>query len=157
MSGVNPDEPISAEEVLETGTAIEANTTVEVEVTDLEMGREYKIAVAAEGEGGVAIESETFNTACPAPVLAASLTEDIGYDYAVFSVSAEYVAEVKYVCIKAGSRDVTAEQVLKNGTAVEVGDVKIEGLDDETAYEVYVAAKGLNEAVVMADVLTFTT
>ena len=78
-------------------------------------------------------ESETFKTATPAPVLAAALTEDVGYNYAVFSLSAEYVAEVKYVCIVAGSRDVTAEQVLKNGTAVEVGDVKIEGLDDETA------------------------
>ncbi len=157
MSGVNPDEPISAEEVLEAGTAVEANATVEVEVTDLEMGREYEIVVAAEGESGVVVESETFNTACPAPVLAASLTEDIGYDYAVFSVSAEYVAEVKYVCIKAGSRDVTAEQVLKNGTAVESGEVKIEGLNEETAYEIYVAAKGLDESVVMADVLEFTT
>lgn len=157
MSGGNPDELISAEEVIETGTAVEANATVEVEVTDLTFGKEYEIVVGAEGEGGVVAESETFKTATPAPVLTAALTEDIGYDYAVFSVSAEYVAEVKYVCIKAGSRDVTAEQVLKNGTAVEVGDVKIEGLDDETAYEVYVAAKGLNEAVVMADVLTFTT
>ena len=157
MSGGNPDELISAEEVLETGTAVEPNATVEVEVTDLTFGKEYEIVVGAEGEGGVVAESEIFKTATPAPVLTAALTEDIGYDYAVFSVSAEYVAEVKYVCIKAGSRDVTAEQVLKNGTVVEVGDVKIEGLDDETAYEVYVAAKGLNEAVVMADVLTFTT
>ena len=59
--------------------------------------------------------------------------------------------------IKAGSRDVTAEQVLKNGTAIEAGDVKVEGLAEETTYEVYVAAKGVNEDVVMADVLTFTT
>ena len=157
MSVGNPDELISAEEVFETGTAIEANAAVEVEVTDLTFGKEYEIIVAAEGEGGVVVESETFNTACPAPVLAAALTEDIGYNYAVFSLSAEYVAEVKYVCIVAGSRDVTAEQVLKNGTAVENGDVKIEGLKEETSYEIYVAAKGLDESVVMADVLTFTT
>lgn len=157
MSVGNPDELISAEEVLETGTAVEANATVEVEVTNLTFGKEYEIVVAAEGEGGVVVESETFNTACPVPVLAASLTEDIGYDYAVFTVTSEYVAEVKYVCIKAGSRDVTAEQVLKNGTAVESGEVKIEGLNEETAYEIYVAAKGLDESVVMADVLEFTT
>ncbi|MBR5865119.1 MAG: hypothetical protein IKY89_02485 [Alistipes sp.] len=157
MLGGNPDELISAEEVLETGTAVEANTTVEVEVTDLTFGKEYEIVVAAEGESGVVAESETFKTATPAPVLSASLTEDVGYDYAVFSVEAENVAEVKYVCIKAGSRDVTAEQVMKNGTAIEAGDVKVEGLAEETTYEVYVAAKGVNEDVVMADVLTFTT
>lgn len=157
LSVGNPDELISAEEVFETGTAVEANATVEVEVTDLTFGKEYEIIVAAEGEGGVAVESEAFNTACPAPVLEAVLTEDIGYNYAVFSLSAEYVAEVKYVCIVAGSRDVTAEQVLKNGTAAESGEVKVEGLKEETSYEIYVAAKGLDESVVMADALTFTT
>ncbi len=157
MSGGNPDELISAEEVLETGTAVEANTTVEVEVTNLTFGKEYEIVVAAEGEGGVVVESEIFKTATPAPVLAAALTEDVGYNYAVFSLSAEYVAEVKYVCIKAGSRDVTAEQVLKNGTAVESGKVKVEGLEEETAYEIYVAAKGLDESVLMADAIEFTT
>lgn len=157
MSVGNPDELISAEEVLETGTAVEANATVEVEVTDLTFCKEYEIIVAAEGEGGVVVESEAFNTTCPAPVLAAALTEDIGYNYAVFSLSAEYVAEVKYVCIVAGSRDVTAEQVLKNGTAVESGEVKVEGLKEETSYEIYVAAKGLDESVLMADALTFTT
>ncbi|MBR5770028.1 MAG: hypothetical protein IKY20_00485 [Alistipes sp.] len=157
MSGGNPDELISAEEVLETGTAVEANATVEVEVTDLTFGKEYEIVVAAEGESGVVVESETFKTATPAPELAAALTEDIGYNYAVFSLSAEYVAEVKYVCIVAGSRDVTAEQVLKNGTPVESGEVKVEGLKEETSYEIYVAAKGLDESVLMADALTFTT
>ena len=157
MSVGNPDELISAEEVLETGTAVEANATVEVEVTDLTFGKEYEIVVAAEGEGGVVVESEIFKTATPEPVLAAALTEDIGYNYAVFSLSAEYVAEVKYVCIVAGSRDVTAEQVLKNGTAAESGEVKVEGLKEETSYEIYVAAKGLDESVLMADALTFTT
>ena len=157
LSVGNPDELISIEEVLESGIAIEANTTVEVELTDLASGKEYEIVVAAEGEGGTVVDSKTFTTTLPAPTLVASLTEDIGYDYAVFTLSAENVAEVKYVCIKAGSRDVTAEQVLKNGTVVESGNVKIEGLSEETAYEVYVAAKGLDESVVMADVLTFTT
>ena len=157
LSVGNPDELISIEEVLESGIAIEANTTVEVELTDLASGKEYEVVVAAEGEGGTVVDSKRFTTTYPAPTLVASLTEDIGYDYAVFTLSAESVAEVKYVCIKAGSRDVTAEQVLKNGTVVESGNVKIEGLSEETAYEVYVAAKGLDESVVMADVLTFTT
>ena len=156
-TSINPDELVSSNEVLAEGEAIEANTTAEVEATDLEMGIEYEIVVAAEGEGGTIVDSKRFTTTLPAPTLTAALTEDIGYDYAVFSVEAENVAELKYVCIKAGSRDVTAEQVLKNGTSVEAGDVKIEGLAEETAYEVYVAAKGLDESVIMADVLTFTT
>ena len=147
----------TAEEVIAAGEAIEANVAVEVEVDNLEAGSQYLIIVAAEGDGGAVVEAEVFNTSYAAPMLSASLTEDIGYDYVVFNVVAENVAEVKYVCIKAGSRDVTAEQVMKNGTAVECGDVKVEGLNEETAYEVYVAARGLNEDVVMADVLTFTT
>lgn len=145
------------DEVFAAGSAIEANVAAEVEVADLKAGSQYIVVVAAKGEGGSVVGSESFNTSYLEPVLSASLTEDIGYDYAVFSVSAENVAEVKYVCIKAGSRDVTAEQVLKNGTAVESGDVKIEGLKEETAYEVYVAAKGLDSSVVMADALAFTT
>ena len=147
----------TAEEVFAAGEAIEANVAAEVEVVNLEAGNQYLIVVAAEGDGGAVVESEVFNTSYVAPVLSASLTEDIGYDYAVFNVVAENVAEVKYVCIKAGSRDVTVEQVLKNGTTAESSSVKVEGLAEITAYELYVAAKGLNGDVVMADVLTFTT
>ena len=153
LEGELPD----VDEVFAAGSAIEANVAAEVEVADLKAGSQYIVVVAAKGDGGSVVGSESFNTSYLEPVLSASLTEDIGYDYAVFSVSAENVAEVKYVCIKAGSRDVTAEQVLKNGTAVESGDVKIEGLNEETAYEVYVAAKGLGSSVVMADALAFTT
>ena len=153
LEGELPD----VDEVFAAGSAIEANVAAEVEVADLKAGSQYIVVVAAKGEGGSVVGSESFNTSYLEPVLSASLTEDIGYDYAVFSVSAENVAEVKYVCIKAGSRDVTAEQVLKNGTAVESGNVKIEGLNEETAYEVYVAAKGLDSSVVMADALAFTT
>ena len=161
LSSADPEMPEgelpTAEEVFAAGEAIEANVAVEVEVANLEAGSQYLIVVAAEGDGGAVVEAEVFNTSYAAPALSASLTEDVGYDYAVINVAVENVAEVKYVCIKAGSRDVTAEQVLKNGTAVDSGNVKIEGLAEVTAYEVYVAAKGLNEDVVMADVLTFTT
>ena len=147
----------TTEEIFANGKTLEANVAAEIEVDDLQSGIEYIIVVAAEGEGDTVVEGTTFNTLFPAPVIAAALTEDIGYNYAVFSVEAENVTELKYVCIKAGSRDVTAEQVLKNGISFESGDVKVEGLAEQTAYEVYVAAKGLNEDVVMADTLTFTT
>ena len=147
----------SQEDVEAYGESVESNAQVEVTISDLMAGAAYYVRGLATGENGFAEEIYSFVTSTPSPVLSASLTEDIGYDYVVFNVVAENVAEVKYVCIKAGSRDVTAEQVLKNGTAIESSDVKVEGLNEETAYEVYVAAKGLNEDVVMADVLTFTT
>ena len=147
----------SHDDIAANGESVEPNTEVKVTLSDLVAGTRYNVCGLATGENSRAEALFSFVTLTPAPVLTASLTEDIGYDYAVFSVEAENVAELKYVCIKAGSRDVTAEQVLKNGTSVEAGDVKIEGLAEETAYEVYVAAKGLNEAVIMADVLTFTT
>lgn len=147
----------SQEDVEAYGESVESNAQVEVTISDLMAGTAYYVRGLATGENGCAEEIYSFVTSTPSPVLSASLTEDVGYDYVVFNVVAENVAEVKYVCIKAGSRDVTAEQVLKNGTAIESGDVKVEGLNEETAYEVYVAAKGLNEDVVMSDVLTFTT
>ena len=147
----------SQEDVEAYGESVESNAQVEVTISDLMAGAAYYVRGLATGENGFAEEIYSFVTSTPSPVLSASLTEDVGYDYVVFNVVAENVAEVKYVCIKAGSRDVTAEQVLKNGTAIESGYVKVEGLNEETAYEVYVAARGLNEDVVMADVLTFTT
>ena len=147
----------SQEDVEAYGESVESNAQVEVTISDLMAGAAYYVRGLATGENSFAEDIYSFVTLAPSPVLSASLTEDIGYDYAVFSVEAENVAEVKYVCIKAGSRDVTAEQVMKNGTAIEAGDVKVEGLAEETTYEVYVAAKGVNEDVVMADVLTFTT
>ena len=147
----------SHDDIAANGESVEPNAEVKVTLTDLVAGTPYNIRGFATGENSRAEALFSFTTLIPEPVLSASITEDISYDYAVFSVAAENVDELKYVCIKAGSRDVTAEQVLKNGIAIAPGDVKIEGLAEQTAYEVYVAAKGLNEAVVMADVLTFTT
>lgn len=147
----------SNDDIAANGESVEPNTEVKVTLSDLVARTRYNVRGLATGENSRAEALFSFVTLTPAPALTASLTEDIGYDYAVFNVSAENVAELKYVCIKAGSRDVTAEQVLKNGVSIESGDVKVEGLAEQTAYEVYVAAKGLNEEIVMADTLTFTT
>ena len=147
----------SQDDIAANGESVEPNAEVKVTLTDLVAGTPYNIRGLATGENGNAEALFSFMTLTPAPALSASLSEDIGYDYAVFSVEAENVAELKHVCIKAGSRDVTAEQVLKNGVSIESGDVKVEGLAEQTAYEIYVAAKGLNEEIVMADTLTFTT
>jgi hypothetical protein len=147
----------SNDEISANGEAVEPNTEVKVTLSDLEAGTRYNIYALALGNNSRAESLFSFSTLAPEPLLEASLGEDIGYDYATINVTAENVAELKYVCIKAGSRDVTADQVLKNGTDIESGEVKIEGLDEQTAYEVYVAAKGINEDVIMAEVITFTT
>jgi hypothetical protein len=147
----------SNDEISANGEEVEPNTEVKVTLTDLEAGTRYNIYALALGNNSRAESLFSFSTLAPEPQLEASLGEDIGYDYATINVTAENVAELKYVCIKAGSRDVTADQVLKNGTDIESGEVKIEGLDEQTAYEVYVAAKGINEDVIMAEVITFTT
>lgn len=145
----------TAEEWETDGIAVEPNVEEAVMVTGLEAETKYFFAVMAAGKGQGSESVYPFTT-YSAPQVTATLG-DFGTDYVEFTVDYKNVSEVKYVCIEAGTREVTAEQVMKNGTAVECGDVKVEGLNEETAYEVYVAAKGLNEDVVMADVLTFTT
>ena len=144
------------EEVQANGIDLEPNTTQEVTLTDLEAATDYILTVSAKGKGLGTVASYPFTTAA-APTVSAALTEDIGYDYAVLTVEWANATAVKYVCIEAGSRDVTAEQVIKNGTDIEANEVRISDLKQTTAYEVYVAAVSAGGTVVMADALTFTT
>ena len=144
------------EEVQADGIDLEPNTTQEVTLTDLEAATDYILTVSAKGKGLGTVASYPFTTAA-APTVSAALTEDIGYDYAVLTVEWANATAVKYVCIEAGSRDVTAEQVIKNGTDIEANEVRISDLKQTTAYEVYVAAVSAGGTVIMADTLTFTT
>lgn len=144
------------EEVQADGIDLEPNTTQEVTLTDLEAATDYILTVSAKGKGLGTVASYPFTTAA-APTVSAALTEDIGYDYAVLTVEWANATAVKYVCIEAGSRDVTADQVIKNGTDIEANEVRISDLKQTTAYEVYVAATSAGGTVVMADTLTFTT
>lgn len=144
------------EEVQADGIDLEPNTTQEVTLTDLEAATDYILTVSAKGKGLGTVASYPFTTAA-APTVSAALTEDIGYDYAVLTVEWANATAVKYVCIEAGSRDVTADQVIKNGTDIEANKVRISDLKQTTAYEVYVAATSAGGTVVMADTLTFTT
>ena len=144
------------EEVQADGIDLEPNTTQEVTLTDLEAATDYILTVSAKGKGLGTVASYPFTTAA-APTVSAALTEDIGYDYAVLTVEWANATAVKYVCIEAGSRDVTADQVIKNGTDIEANEVRISDLKQTTAYEVYVAAVSAGGTVVMADTLTFTT
>ena len=146
----------TAEEWESTGVAVEANTEQTVTINDLVAETDYIVAAIATGEGLSAEKQLSFTTVA-SPVLSVALSESIGFNFAVFTVEAANVAEVKYVCIEAGSRDVTAEQVLKNGVAVEAEIVTVDGLEESTDYEIYVAAQGVAGTLVMADALSFTT
>lgn len=147
-----PDEEV----VQANGIALEPNTTQEVTLTELEAATDYILTVSAKGKGLGTVASYPFTTAA-APTVSAALTEDVGTDYAVITVEWANAATVKYVCIEAGSRDVTAEQVIKNGTDIESGEVRISDLKQTTLYEAYVAVESAGGTVVMADVVNFTT
>lgn len=137
------------------GIAVEPNVEEAVTVTGLEAETEYFFAVMATGKG---LGSETVYpfTTYSAPQVTASLG-DFGQDYVEFTVDFKNVSEIKYVCIEAGTREVTAEQVLKNGVAISDTTVRVEGLKEGTSYEIYVAVKNASGSMAMADVLTFTT
>ena len=146
----------------EEGVEIEANKSVEVEILDLMPDTDYFIGLLADGEEFSIFETMIVKTDAPEilPEVSAEIGEDIGYDYLTFTYSAQNAEVVKYVCIKAGSRDVAPEQVIANGVTLEADaegvEVKVDGLDSSTAYEVYVAAQR-GAHVVMSDKLEAET
>ena len=144
------------EEVQADGIDLEPNTTQEVTLTDLEAATDYILTISAKGKGLGTVASYPFTTAA-APTVSAAITEDVGTDYAVITVEWANATTAKYVCIETGSRDVTAEQVIKNGIDIESGEVRISGLKQATLYEAYVAVESAGGTVVMADVVNFTT
>ena len=145
----------TAEEWETDGIAVESNVEKVVTVTGLEAETEYFFAVMAAGKGQGSESVYPFAT-CSAPQVTAKLG-DVGTDYAEFTVDFKNVSEVKYVCIEAGTRDVTVDQVLKNGTSIDSTDVRVDGLKEGTDYEIYVAVKNASGSTAMADVLSFTT
>lgn len=138
------------------GSYIQPNTTQTIEIAELEPYTEYIVAGVATGLGLGAEKQITIRTTC-SPTLNAGLTDQIGPNYVEFAVDYMDVSEIRYVCILADSRDVTAEQVMTNGTIIENNVTRIENLEAETSYEIYVAAKGLDDTLIMADTITFTT
>ena len=145
----------TAEEWETDGIAVEPNVEKVVTVTGLEAETEYFFAVMAAGKGQGSESVYPFAT-CSAPQVTATLG-DFGTDYAEFTVDFKNVSEVKYVCIEAGTRDVTVDQVLKNGTSIDGTNVRVDGLKEGTDYEIYVAVKNVSGSTAMADVLSFTT
>lgn len=151
------------EVVMSTGTTAEANKTVEIVVEYLAAATDYVLVAAASNrEHSVISEPLAMTTEAEAVVLnpdVALEAVEAAETTLTFTITSSDVDEVRWVCIEKGSRTVNANQVLQNGTSVDVNDaveVVATGLKANTEYEIYAAARG-GEQVVMADALVMKT
>lgn len=141
------EEAPTAENILASGIDAEPNKEVAVVVEELKSATDYVVyAVAKNAQHTTLAEAVTISTSEYAePSIEASLTEDIGVDYLTFSVSATNYEGLRYVNFPKGEREVTEEQAYKNGKGIELegesATLKVDGLKDDTEYEVHVVAK----------------
>lgn len=151
-----------ARRVDDEGIVIEANKSVVVEITDLMPDTEYFIGLLAEGEKFGVFNNMIIKTDAEEiiPEVSAQIGDYVGFDSLTFTYTAQNAEVVKYVCIKAGSRDVAPEQVITNGIELEVTseatEVFVDGLESSTTYEIYVAAQH-GKRVVMTEKVEATT
>ena len=100
-------------------------------------------AVAMNGDKQVC-DSETVTLPMPTPEVTVSLREgSVAERSFSFFISSTEADVLKWVCIEDGSRDVTAAQVIANGTTAEANvesEVVVENLEPNTSYAVYAAA-----------------
>ena len=131
-----------AEEVIAEGTTTEAG---KITCSELTPDTDYAVAVVAINIKKQAYISTGVKTEdIPMPEVTVSLREGsiAEHSFSFFITSTE--ADVlKWVCIEDGSRDVTAAQVIANGTVAEANvesEVVVDNLEPNTSYAVYAAA-----------------
>ena len=131
-----------AEEVIAKGTTTEAG---KITCSELKPDTDYAVAVVAINIKKQAYISTGVKTEdIPMPEVTVSLREGsiAEHSFSFFITSTE--ADVlKWVCIEDGSRDVTAAQVIANGTVAEANvesEVVVDNLEPNTSYAVYAAA-----------------
>lgn len=106
---------------------------------------EYTLAVVAVNVEKRAYDTTTVTTKeMPMPEVTVSLREgSVAEKSFSFFISSAEADVLKWVCIEDGSRDVTAAQVIANGTAAEPNvesEVVVENLEPNTSYAIYAAA-----------------
>lgn len=146
--------------VLSTGTAAEANKSVEITATGLTPSTEYVLVAVAKNDASEVMSEKVEMTTgeTPTPTVALEFVE-AGETTIKFELTTTNAEEVKWVYIEKDSREVTAEQVLQNGTMAEANttvEVEITNLEVEVEYEIYAAAKA-GEKVVLGEVLNAKT
>lgn len=119
--------------------------TGNITCSELKPSTDYSIAVVAVNVEKQAYASTGAKTEdIPMPEVTVSLREGsiAEHSFSFFITSTE--ADVlKWVCIEDGSRDVTAAQVIANGTVAEANvesEVVVDNLEPNTSYAVYAAA-----------------
>ena len=133
-----------AEKVLNEGVKAEAS---EITCSELKPDTDYSIAVVAvnvEKQAYASTGAKTEAEEVPMPNVTVSLREgSVAENSLSFFITSTEADTLKWVCIEDGSRDVTAAQVIANGTAVEPNvesEVVVENLEPDTAYAIYAAA-----------------
>lgn len=134
--------------VFSEGEAADAKATATYTATGLQPETKYNVAVAARASSETKIFIQTATTLAGSEVVMPEVTVTLREGAATesslsFFINSQEAEVLKWVCIEDGSREVTAEQVLKNGTDAEVNvesEVVVSDLKENTAYAIYAAA-----------------
>lgn len=152
-----------ASTILSSGTAVEPNQTLTVEVKELSPATTYVIvAIATAGEMQTLSNRVEMTTLEPEPQPEPTVALEsvaVGETTVSFRLTSSNAEEVKWIYIEKGSRDLKPEQVLQYGTEAEANtsvEITAEGLVDDTEYEFHAVAKS-GEVTVMADPLILKT
>lgn len=155
--------PADTERVLAESEVTEEHT---ITCEDLTPYTDYTVTVVAtnvEKQACAYASAKTEAEPIPTPGVTVALREgDVTERSLSFYVASTEADVLKWVCIEDGSRDVTAAQVLANGTEAEANtesEVVVEGLKSNTAYAIYAAATCNIEGFepVLAEKLVMTT
>lgn len=144
---VEGDTAIESERVLSEGETIDATQPKTITISELNPESTYTIAAVATNGDLSHLDSQAATTLAeeiPLPDVTVTLREgSVTENSLSFFVSSTEAEVLKWVCVEEGSRDVTAAQVLANGTEATANtesEVVVEGLKSNTAYAIYAAA-----------------
>ena len=133
-----------ASSVLTEGVKVDTDT---ITCSELKPDTDYAIGVVAvnvEKQAYASTGAKTEAEEVPMPEVTISLREgSVTENTLSFFISSTNAYVLKWVCIEDGSRDVTAAQVIANGTSTEPNsesEVVVENLEPNTPYAIYAAA-----------------
>ena len=149
-----------ADIIFEDGTPADVTKEKEYTVSGLKPYTEYTIVAVASNETGVSQRAElSMTTAIPTPVIKLSAGE-VGENVVNFSVIIENTGKAAWICLPATQEAPSAEEIIKNGTAITTSgeECHADGLTAGTEYKVYAAANDLSESnPVVAEALALKT
>lgn len=133
------------ENILAKGKSVDTSKATPVTVSDLEHNTDYVIAVAAEGEGGMATNTANMKTAkAPDATVALALEGEVAETSFSFKVTVANATKCAYKVIKDGEAVPTIAAILADGTKITdfTKAVEVKELMPNTKYVVYAAVEG---------------